>query len=82
MNRSKVLIAAALLIGLAGCGQRESLKPAKGHELPPKPATAATTPTVGALLAPPIETRPARSDDVLQKSEERPDDRFNLPIPG
>jgi len=82
MNRATILFASVLLTGLAGCGQRESLKPAKGHELPPKPATAATVPTVGALLAPPVETRPTRSDDVLQKSQERPDDRFNLPIPG
>ena len=54
--------------------------PAKGQ--PPKPATAAAQPGVDELLTPPVETRPGRSDDVLRRSEERPDDRFNLPPPG
>ena len=81
VGRTKLLTAAALL-ALAGCGQREALKPAEGHSLPPKPATAAVQPDVPALLTPPVETRPERSDDVLRRSEERPDDRFNLPPPG
>ena len=75
------LIAATALL-LAGCGQREALKPAEGHALPPKPAMAPTQPTVVDLLKPPIEARPGRSDDALTKSQERPDDRFNLPPPG
>jgi hypothetical protein len=50
--------------------------------LPPKPLTAASQPDVDALLKPPTETRPARSDDVLTKSQVRPDDRFDLPPPG
>ena len=79
---SRTLFAAAALLALAGCGQREALQPAEGHSLPPKPATAATRPTVADMLTPPVESRPTRSDDVLRRSEERPDDRFDLPPPG
>jgi len=82
MSYMRTAIAAALLLALAGCGQRDQLRPAPGHSLPPKPATSAMQPDVGALLTPPMETRPGRSDDVLKRSEERTDDRFNLPPPG
>lgn len=75
------LVAATALL-LAGCGQREALKPAEGQGLPPKPMMAPAQPTVDQLLTPPTESRPGRSDDVLRKSQERPDDRFNLPPPG
>jgi len=78
----RTLLAAAALLALAACGKRDALRPADGHSLPPKPATAAIRPDVPALLTPPVETRPGRSDDVLRRSEERPDDRFNLPPPG
>jgi hypothetical protein len=75
-------LALAALIVLAGCGSREALRPATGETMPPKPAMAAAAPTVDELLTPPAEARPDRSDELLKKSEERPDDRFNLPPPG
>ena len=76
------LILAATLIMLAGCGQREMLKPPMGASLPPKSAMAATVPTSTDLLTPRTGERPERSDEVLIKSQERPDDRFDLPPPG
>jgi len=76
------LLTVAALLMLAGCGSREALRPAAGETLPPKPAMAATTPTVDDLLTPPAEARPDRSDELLKKSEERRDDRFDLPPPG
>jgi len=82
MIRLRTIVAAAALLALAACGKRDALRPAEGHSMPPKPATAAAQPTVDELLTPPVETRPGRSDDVLRRSEERPDDRFNLPPPG
>ncbi len=33
------------------------------------------------LLAPPVQTRPARSDDLIESSEERRSDEFDLPPP-
>ena len=71
-----------LTLALAGCGQREALKPLDGHSLPQKPATAAVQPTVPQLLTPSVTTRPVRTDDLVTRSQERPDDRFDLPPPG
>ena len=80
--RLRTILAATTLLALAACGKRDMLRPADGHSMPPKPATAAVQPDVNGLLTPPVETRPGRSDDVLRRSEERPDDRFSLPPPG
>ena len=82
MMKTRTILAACALLALGACGYRDALPPAEGHRLPPKPATAAAQPDVDTLLTPPVETRPGRNDDVLRKSEERPDDRFNLPPPG
>jgi len=76
----RIVIALAITaVLLSGCGSRDALRPAEGKALPPKPAMATTTPTVDQLLTSPPEARPDRSDELLKKSEERPDDRFNLP---
>ena len=72
----------ALALTLAGCGKQETLHPPEGASLPVKPSTAAAVPTVDQLLAPTAQQRPARSDELLLKSQERPDDRFDLPPPG
>lgn len=72
-----VLIAAALL--LAGCGAREPLRPPPGASLPVAPAMAERAPTPKELLTPPTIARPERIDEPLRRSEEREDDRFDLP---
>jgi hypothetical protein len=72
----------AVLATLSGCGSREALRPVTGKSMPPKPAMAATAPTVDELMTSPPAARPDRSDELLKKSEERPDDRFNLPPSG
>ena len=80
MKRAAFILCAVLT--LAGCGKRELLAPPVGVSLPPKPAMATTVPTVDDLLTPSTQQRPGRSEELLQRSEERPDDRFNLPPPG
>ena len=70
------------LIALSGCGSRDTLRPEAGKSMPPKPGMAAATPTADELLIPPPMARPDRSDELLKRSEERPDDRLNLPPPG
>jgi hypothetical protein len=75
------LVAAALLLVLAGCGSREPLRPAAGEQMPPAPAMAARAPTTEELLTPPPIARPQRVDETLRRSEEREDDRFDLPPP-
>ena len=71
----------ALLL-LAGCGSRVALKPKVGNSLPVKPQTASAVPTPEQLLTPTAQARPARSDEQLKRSQERQDDKFDLPPPG
>ena len=77
MTRALPLLALALL--LAGCGLRESLSPAPGQHMPPAPAQASRALTTDELIAPPAIARPGRLDELRQRSEERHDDRFDLP---
>ncbi|QJU57204.1 hypothetical protein HL653_04830 [Sphingomonas sp. AP4-R1] len=77
MKTAAFLLLATL--ALAGCGKRQPLVPAAGHALPVKPATSATQPNSTKLLASPAQMRPTRSDEVLTRSQVRPDDHFDLP---
>jgi hypothetical protein len=74
-------VAAALLL-LASCGGRQNLRPAEGQSLPVAPAMATRQPTAAELLEPPPIARPERVNELLRRSEEREDDRFDLPPPG
>ncbi|MEH3107546.1 MAG: hypothetical protein PGN09_09740 [Sphingomonas fennica] len=76
------LLATALLLAAAGCGRQQALEPRPGAALPPRPALAQSTPTPDQLLAVPVDVRPGRSDELLTRSEQRPEDRFDLPPPG
>ena len=79
MKRLLLLSAAAL--ALAGCGAREALEPAQGQPLPAAPYGATATPSADDLLRPPVQTRPARSDDLIESSDKRRSDKFDLPPP-
>ena len=68
-----------LLFALAACGGREPLRPKPGESLPVAPKMAAKAPTTEELLTPPPAARPERVDEPLRRSEERRDDRFDLP---
>ena len=75
----QIALAALALILLAGCGGREPLRPAPGDTMPPAPAAASEPPTTDELLEPTPNARPERVDELLTRSEEREDDRFDLP---
>jgi ABC-type uncharacterized transport system auxiliary subunit len=75
----RLLVVAGLALVLGGCGAREELEPVAGKSLPVKPVTARATPTPEQLLAAPPQTRPARSDDLIESSKERRSDEFDLP---
>ncbi|MBB5711240.1 lipoprotein [Sphingomonas xinjiangensis] len=77
----KQLLLVAMSAALAGCGARGDLKPAEGQALPPPPYGATATPTPADLLQPAPLTRPARSDELIQSSERRRSDEFDLPPP-
>jgi PBP1b-binding outer membrane lipoprotein LpoB len=79
MKRIAAIAAFALLA--AGCGSRQPLQPAPGQALPPKSAMASVPPTTEQLLEIPPLAKPERVDEPLKRSQEREEDRFDLPPP-
>jgi predicted small lipoprotein YifL len=77
MTKAALLIAS--LLSLAACGVRAPLQPEPGESLPVAPETAPSQPTAEELLRRPPIAAPARVDELLTRSEERADDRFDLP---
>ena len=75
------LVVTCASIGLTGCGRVADLQSAPGKPLPVKPLLARTTPTANELLTPPTYARPQRVDDLVQRSEPRKPDPFDLPPP-
>lgn len=73
------LASAVAVLALAGCGGKSELQPAPGQSLPPAPFAAEVQPTPSELITPSVQARPQRSDELLRRSEERREDRFNLP---
>ena len=71
----------ALLL-LAACGKQGDLAPVAPRPAPVQAAGSLRVPTPEDMLVLPQQSAPARVDDPVQKSQERPDDRFNLPPPG
>ncbi len=75
MNRFALLV----LLLLAACGKQGVLTPVPPRPAPVKAADVGKAPTADQMLQLPPQSAPARVDDPVQKSQERPDDRFNLP---
>ncbi len=76
---TRPIAALLILVLLAGCGGRGQLRPPEGASLPPPPYAVAQPLTADQLLTPDIQARPERADELLRRSEERQDDRFDLP---
>nr|WP_076072898.1 hypothetical protein [Sphingomonas montana] len=75
----RMMLGLMVCAALSACGRREALQPAQGASLPVAPAQARVQPTVDELLTPTPSARPDRSEEVLRRSQERQDDRFDLP---
>lgn len=75
-----VTLAATALLG--GCGGKEDLKPVAGQPAPVIPVGATRAPTTEELTTPDAQSLPARSDELLKRSERREPDDFDLPPPG
>lgn len=73
------LTAAALL---GACGAKEDLKPPANQPAAVVPIGANRAPTTEELTTPDAQARPARSDELLKRSEQREPDDFDLPPPG
>ena len=79
--RAKGILIVATIAGLAACGRQADLTPEPGHKMPVKPEMARVAPTVNQLLTPPTYARPDRVDELVKKSQPRPQDPFDLPPP-
>ncbi|MEY3984983.1 MAG: hypothetical protein RLZ59_428 [Pseudomonadota bacterium] len=69
-------------LALTACGGRVKLQPQQGENLPVKPESSLAQPTVDQMITPGPQAKPKRSDDLLTRSEERRDDKFDLPPKG
>lgn len=78
IDRTTRVLLIVAVVGLAACGRKADLQPADGT-LPPAPYGAPATPTVATMLEPPPQAAPERVDDPIKRSEERREDRFELP---
>jgi predicted small lipoprotein YifL len=76
MKRAALFFLAA---ALGACGLREPLEPPPGATMPAAPSSSRRAPTTEELLTPPPIARPDRVDELLRRSEEREEDRFDLP---
>ncbi len=75
----KKLLGLAAILALAACGQVAPLRPQAGASLPPKAMAAAKPPEAETLSTPSDQSRPKRNDELLQNSEKRTPDKFDLP---
>ncbi len=79
--RGALLLALLLpvLLGLPACGLKGPLEPVPPTAMPVAQRGQSLAPTPAQMLVVPVQAAPQRVDDPVKKSEERPDDRFNLP---
>jgi hypothetical protein len=69
----------AFALALGACGKVGDLEPRSGNSLPPKAYGQKTQQSAEALTTPSAQARPARSDELLRRSERREDDPFDVP---
>lgn len=83
MATKRLILASLAATALLGaCGSKENLKPVAGQPAPAIPVGADRAPTTEELTTPDAQARPARSDELLKRSERREADDFDLPPPG
>jgi hypothetical protein len=70
------------LLAVAACAKVGNLEPVAPATMPVKAMDAPRAPTPEQMLVLPPQSAPYRVDDPIENSQERQDDRFNLPPPG
>lgn len=68
-----------LMLALTGCGRRAELAYPTGAAGPATPVGATQPPTAAQQVTPGAQAEPARSDELLRRSQERASDPFDLP---
>jgi hypothetical protein len=76
----KVILLA--LLAVTACAKVGKLEPVAPTPMPVKALDAPRAPTPEQMLVLPPQSAPQRVDDPIENSQERGDDRFNLPPPG
>jgi len=74
-----IAVTAGLGLLLAACAQTAELKPVANRSLPVAPYGREDQPKADELLQPTAQAAPERSVELQTRSEERPDDPFDLP---
>ena len=69
----------AMAAALSACGRMADLAYPAGASGPATPAGASAPPTPPELIAPTVQSRPKRNDELLKRSDEREADEFDLP---
>jgi hypothetical protein len=70
------------LLAVTACAKVGKLEPVAPAAMPVKAMDAPRAPTPEQMLVLPPQSAPQRVDDPIENSQERGDDRFNLPPPG
>lgn len=70
------------LLALTACGKQGQLTPVPPRTMPVQGVATMVAPTPEEMLRLPPQSAPNRVDDPVERSQERPDDRFNLPPSG
>jgi uncharacterized lipoprotein NlpE involved in copper resistance len=78
-SMKRIVTLTALTLILCGCGIRQNLKPLAGTASPMKAETEGAAQTPEQLMTPDSQAKPKRSDEQLKRSEERREDKFDLP---
>lgn len=78
----RMIATCIVLLALSACGNRATLQPATGAELPVAPYGATSQPDADALLEIPPQAAPGRNVELRKRSERREDDPFDFPPEG
>jgi hypothetical protein len=70
------------LLAVTACAKVGKLEPVAPTPMPVKAMDAPRAPSPEEMLVLPPQSAPVRVDDPIENSQERQDDRFNLPPPG
>lgn len=79
MMAEKIVLTALGVAALAGCGRQVELVRKPGADPLPVAYGAKEPATAESLMTPSPQIRPVRNEDLLRRSEPRPDDPFELP---
>ena len=79
MKPARITLIIGVALCVAGCGKVGDLEPRSGNSWPPQAYGQTIDQTAKRLTTPSVQARPARTDELLKRSERREDDPFDIP---